>query len=274
MLDAWVRFAPRFSRLLLPICQALPSGDEGRHTPADLQLPAGEARAGTPSRQCAGLDACGSGVPAADEGQDGDARRGRRAAARMPARISELIAIAGEKTWGREVGYCATAAGTDINPEIIARGAALSCPHYDGRYRAFERPEALSAQPRSPYCVPRAGSTTWSPYIPRRPRLSGRRRLGRHRRERREDLSQLRRGARGWSSALVPRPVRQCPAPRQGWRWHRLRAVPALLTLIPAARRQCQIISLAVHSRRRFLSTSERMPLAALQRGQKRLLIG
>ena len=66
--------------------------------------------------------------------------------------------LTGEKTWGREVGYCATAAGTDINREIIARGAALSCPHYDDRYRAFERPEALSAQPRSPYCVPRAGS--------------------------------------------------------------------------------------------------------------------
>ena len=64
--------------------------------------------------------------------------------------------LTGERTWGREVGYCETAAGTDINREIIARGAALSCPRYDDRYRAFERPKALSAQPRSSYCVPRA----------------------------------------------------------------------------------------------------------------------
>ena len=36
--------------------------------------------------------------------------------------------LTGEKTWRREVGYCATADGVDINREIIEQGAALACP--------------------------------------------------------------------------------------------------------------------------------------------------
>jgi endonuclease YncB( thermonuclease family) len=42
--------------------------------------------------------------------------------------------LTGEKTSGREVGYCTTANGTDINQAIIAQGAALACPRYDTRY--------------------------------------------------------------------------------------------------------------------------------------------
>jgi endonuclease YncB( thermonuclease family) len=38
--------------------------------------------------------------------------------------------LTGEKTYRREVGYCATANGTDINRAIIAQGAALACPRY------------------------------------------------------------------------------------------------------------------------------------------------
>jgi endonuclease YncB( thermonuclease family) len=36
--------------------------------------------------------------------------------------------LTGEKTFRREVGYCTTADGTDINRAIIAQGAALACP--------------------------------------------------------------------------------------------------------------------------------------------------
>ena len=39
--------------------------------------------------------------------------------------------LTGEKTHRREVGYCVTANGVDINREIIAQGAALACPRYD-----------------------------------------------------------------------------------------------------------------------------------------------
>jgi endonuclease YncB( thermonuclease family) len=63
--------------------------------------------------------------------------------------------LTGEKTHGREVGYCATADGTDINLAIIAQGAALACPRYDDRYVPFEQAAALAAQPRSSYCVKR-----------------------------------------------------------------------------------------------------------------------
>jgi endonuclease YncB( thermonuclease family) len=63
--------------------------------------------------------------------------------------------LTGEKTYGREVGYCTTANGTDINRAIIAQGAALACPRYDDRYVPFEQAAALAAQPRSSYCVKR-----------------------------------------------------------------------------------------------------------------------
>ena len=63
--------------------------------------------------------------------------------------------LTGEKTHRREVGYCTTANGTDINKAIIAQGAALACPRHDTRYMADEQPEALAAQPRATYCAKR-----------------------------------------------------------------------------------------------------------------------
>jgi endonuclease YncB( thermonuclease family) len=63
--------------------------------------------------------------------------------------------LTGEKTYNREVGYCTTANGTDINRAIIAQGAALACPRYDDRYVQFEQASALAAQPRASYCVRR-----------------------------------------------------------------------------------------------------------------------
>jgi endonuclease YncB( thermonuclease family) len=63
--------------------------------------------------------------------------------------------LTGEKTWKREVGYCFTPDGTDINQAIIAAGAALACPRYSTRYMAFETAGALAAQSRAAYCLPR-----------------------------------------------------------------------------------------------------------------------
>jgi endonuclease YncB( thermonuclease family) len=59
-----------------------------------------------------------------------------------------------KKTHRREVGYCTTANGIDINQAIIAQGAALACLRYDTRYLPFEQAAALAAQPRSPYSRP------------------------------------------------------------------------------------------------------------------------
>ena len=57
---------------------------------------------------------------------------------------SELTCrLTGERTWRREVGYCTTADGIDINRAIIEQGAALSCPRFDPRYLPFEQPAAL-----------------------------------------------------------------------------------------------------------------------------------
>ena len=60
--------------------------------------------------------------------------------------------LTGEKTWGREVGYCFTKDGTDINQAIIEQGAALACPRYSTKYLQYEKP---STQVRAPYCVQR-----------------------------------------------------------------------------------------------------------------------
>jgi endonuclease YncB( thermonuclease family) len=93
------------------------------------------------------------GVDAAELGtaRGEDARRvmDRLVIGRLTCRLT------GEKTHGREVGYCATADGTDINRAIIAQGAALACPRYDERYVPFEQAAALAVQPRSSYCVKR-----------------------------------------------------------------------------------------------------------------------
>jgi endonuclease YncB( thermonuclease family) len=63
--------------------------------------------------------------------------------------------LTGQKTRGRDVGYCFNAAGKDIAAEIISGGWALSCPRYDvdQRYLKSERPEAVHRQPRASYCV-------------------------------------------------------------------------------------------------------------------------
>jgi endonuclease YncB( thermonuclease family) len=63
--------------------------------------------------------------------------------------------LTGERTWKREVGFCFTEDGTDIGQEIIAQGAALSCPRYSTRYLKFELADALALQSRSSYCVGR-----------------------------------------------------------------------------------------------------------------------
>jgi endonuclease YncB( thermonuclease family) len=63
--------------------------------------------------------------------------------------------LTGEKTHRREVGYCFTADGVDINREIIAHGVALACERYDSRYVKFEQAEAIAAQSRASYCVRR-----------------------------------------------------------------------------------------------------------------------
>jgi endonuclease YncB( thermonuclease family) len=63
--------------------------------------------------------------------------------------------LTGEETRRREVGYCVTSNGTDINREIIEMGMALACPRYDTRYVRFEQADALAVQPRAPYCVQR-----------------------------------------------------------------------------------------------------------------------
>jgi endonuclease YncB( thermonuclease family) len=56
--------------------------------------------------------------------------------------------LTGEKTYKREVGFCTTADGVDINQAVIAAGAALACPRYSTRYMSFEQASALTAQMR------------------------------------------------------------------------------------------------------------------------------
>ncbi|MHC2576764.1 endonuclease YncB(thermonuclease family) [Bradyrhizobium diazoefficiens] len=93
------------------------------------------------------------GVDAAELGTE----RGENARRVMVALVPGTLTcrLTGEKTYSREVGYCTTANGTDINRAIIAQGAALACPRYDSRYVSFEQEAALAAQPRSSYCVKR-----------------------------------------------------------------------------------------------------------------------
>jgi endonuclease YncB( thermonuclease family) len=91
------------------------------------------------------------GVDAAELGT----ARGESARRVMIALVTKDLTcrLTGEKTWKREVGYCVTTDGIDINQAIVASGAALACPRYDDRYMQFERVDALARQSRSPYCV-------------------------------------------------------------------------------------------------------------------------
>jgi len=91
------------------------------------------------------------GVDAAELGTP----RGQNARRVMATLVGGTVTcrLTGEKTYGREVGYCTTANGTDINRAIIHQGAALACPRYDDRYVPFEQAAALAAQSRSSYCV-------------------------------------------------------------------------------------------------------------------------
>ena len=93
------------------------------------------------------------GVDAAERGTE----RGEDARAVMMGIVTSDLTcrLTGEKTHRREVGYCFTADGVDVNREIIAKGAALACPLYDVRYVRFEQAAALAAQPRASYCVKR-----------------------------------------------------------------------------------------------------------------------
>jgi endonuclease YncB( thermonuclease family) len=93
------------------------------------------------------------GVDAAELGT----ARGENARRMMAALVSRELTcrLTGEKTYHREVGYCTTTDGTDINRAIIAQGAALGCPRFDSRYMPFEQAAALAAQPRSSYCAKR-----------------------------------------------------------------------------------------------------------------------
>ena len=52
--------------------------------------------------------------------------------------------MTGEKTWRREVGFCFTADGRDIQREIVEMGAALACARYSTRYVMFEQADAVA----------------------------------------------------------------------------------------------------------------------------------
>ena len=147
-------------------------------------------------------------------------RTGRRRAARPPRSCSNA---------GTRFGIDCDCRGKDVGPggrllrdadrhrhqpEIIARGAALSCPTTMTAIVPSSGPRHCRRSRARPIAFPAAD-----------------RRLGRHpsavapgyraavvsdRRERREDLSQLRRSARGWSSALEPRVVPATPRTSTG----------------------------------------------------------
>jgi endonuclease YncB( thermonuclease family) len=102
---------------------------------------------GTTHIRLKGVDAAERGTPLGDEATQ--VMRG------IVNGSALTCVLTGEKTHHREVGYCTTSDGTDINREIIAMGVALACPRYSTRYLPDEQPEALAAQPRASYCVRR-----------------------------------------------------------------------------------------------------------------------
>jgi micrococcal nuclease len=63
--------------------------------------------------------------------------------------------LTGERTRGREVGYCVNTAGQDIGEALISTGMALSCPRFDPgrRYWGLENLHTVERQIRAPYCA-------------------------------------------------------------------------------------------------------------------------
>jgi len=62
--------------------------------------------------------------------------------------------LTGEKTRGREVGFCRNR-GEDIGKAIIEGGFALASPHYSERYVPFEQSKARERLQRARYCIKR-----------------------------------------------------------------------------------------------------------------------
>jgi micrococcal nuclease len=60
--------------------------------------------------------------------------------------------LTGEKTHGREVGFCVKAAGEDIGAALISQGLALACLRWSRRYIAFEQSDAIERLPRANSC--------------------------------------------------------------------------------------------------------------------------
>ena len=94
------------------------------------------------------------GVDAAERGSE-RGQNARRVMRGDRQRRADLHAHRPANVAARGLGYCVTSGGVDINREIIAQGAALSCPRYDARYLKFETEAALAAQPRAGYCTRR-----------------------------------------------------------------------------------------------------------------------
>ena len=92
-----------------------------------------------------GVDAAELGSAAGNQARD---------VMREIVRADEVIVchVTGEKTWGREVGFCGRLDGLDINREVIARGAALACPRYSARYVDAETADARQRLTQAPYC--------------------------------------------------------------------------------------------------------------------------
>jgi endonuclease YncB( thermonuclease family) len=102
-----------------------------------------------PARVIDGDTVVVAGLKGIDAAEVGTAR-GESARRAMVALVtSELTCrLTGETTHRREVGYCVTADGIDINRAIIASGAALACPRFDDRYVPFEQAAALAGRNR------------------------------------------------------------------------------------------------------------------------------
>ena len=85
-------------------------------------------------------------------------RDGRHATETMQALAPDgspvTCILTGERTRGREVGYCFRGDGLNLNQAIIISGAALACPRYDARYVALETEEARARLRRAKYCAP------------------------------------------------------------------------------------------------------------------------